>query len=155
MIMYSAKNAEGVSNIATPALDLGEETMIHYRLRLVAEWNHLVEKISVFEAGLDDFIYESVKTAIWTAHSGSNTSAPDTFLMEYARRGWLGGLTYHFVDLDQSAEDSLEIKDCGMYKKVMESVYENLGVNRFPNGEWAIVTQAAASERLKPYLHLM
>jgi hypothetical protein len=52
MVMYVSKDASGVSSVATPALDLAQAALSHYRLRLVTEWEHLLEKIAVFDADL-------------------------------------------------------------------------------------------------------
>jgi len=151
MIIYASKNANGVSSIATTALNFGEDVLKNYRLRIVTEWNHLVERIAVIDAGLDDFIFESVKTHVWLTHSQSNTLAPDTFLLEYITHGPSSSLVYHFVDTIKCAATALEVEDNGIYKNFFESIYGKLGVSPFPNGEWAVIGQQTAFDRVRHY----
>ncbi|MCX6970046.1 MAG: CpXC domain-containing protein [Verrucomicrobia bacterium] len=133
------------------SFSLVEEIIPHYRFRVVTEWNHLIEKIAVFDAALDDFVFEAVKTGIWVTHSKSNTLAPDTFLLEQATRNSQGELIYSFVDTLESATTSLEVNDSGIYQKLYETIYTERAVEPFPNGEWLIVNQQTASDRLKAF----
>ncbi len=41
--------------IPTETLDVSEKVLCNYNLRLVTSWNHLREKIGIFEDGLDDY----------------------------------------------------------------------------------------------------
>ncbi|MCX6968203.1 MAG: CpXC domain-containing protein [Verrucomicrobia bacterium] len=148
MIVHSTKDPQGISSISTLALDIGEELLPHYRLRIVTDWNHLIEKINVFDAGLDDLIFEAVKTQIWLKYSGTSSLAPDEFLAEDVMRDASGNLTYHFVDISKSTENAFEIDDCGMYEDLRNAIYNVYHAASFPHGEWVLVSQNSASERL-------
>lgn len=149
MIMFAAKDAHGVASIATPALDFSEEMLSHYRLRIVTEWDQLIERITMIDAGLDEFVFEGVRTRLWMEYSQSQTLVPDTFLLASVSRE--PALVWHFVDTARSTSTSFAIEDNGLYEMARDAMYLKRGVKPFPNGEWVIISQQTASERLREH----
>ncbi len=149
MIMLATKDGQGVASIATPALDFSAEMLSHHRLRIVTQWDHLIERITVIDAGLDEFVFEGVRTRLWMEYSQSQTLVPDTFLLASVSRE--PTLVYHFVDTARSTTTGFAIEDNGLYEMVREAIYVKRGVKPFPNGEWVVISQQTASERLREH----
>jgi len=147
MILHATSDSSGVSSIASRPLDICQEALLDYNLRIVGEWNHLLEKIVVFDAGLDDFVFEAVKTQVWLQYSHLSSLAPDTFLCESIVRDEKS-MRYQFVDTEISRENAFEMDDSGIYEELSNATYSVRKVNPFPKGEWALVTQQSASDRL-------
>ena len=119
----------------------------HYRWRIVTEWNHLIERTAVIDADLDDFIFELVKAHVWLAlsvvhvgprHFSSGARHPRTL-----RRSGLSLRRYRPVCYNRACSR-------GQWD-VSKALPRNLHDTRvipFPNGEWVVVTQQIASDRL-------
>ncbi len=120
--------------------DLSEEAKTEgYRLRIVSSYNALIEKIHVFDDGLEDAVIEVLKLALMT-----RSHAED--------EGKVQALFYLHTDADlllfRSWDEAHEWDDLYIPAESYESAAELLEDHLDPEGSWQIVNRERAAEYL-------
>ena len=98
---------DGTITLQGPALELASTVMPHYRLRIVNSRNQLIEKIRIFDDGLDDRIIEVIKFLLWGKIGGDMEPSEDRlfyakFLKRRIRKSQLA-----FVLLDDDNNETM------------------------------------------------
>ena len=115
-------------------LDISAKVTGNYRLRFVTSWSHLIEKIMIFDEGMDDRAIELVKFGLWVKHAPNDFSEINQFVFHRRRRKFpFGKLELIFLKLEEKHECLFPVPE-DAYLSAME-VVANFPLER----DWLLV----------------
>jgi hypothetical protein len=141
---------EGIRSLtaAPGAEELFGSAMADYRMRVVASRNELIEKIYVFEDGLDDRMIEMVKSCIWFQIRQQSRWDTAAVLLYTPRtsKGSDDALLFTLLDGDGQAYE-IPLSDIG---GLMNDLSSYLAGQPPPAG-WARIDRATGAELLQAF----
>lgn len=144
MVWLKFPDSEGKILMDSKPLETSAALSKNYKLRFVTTWRHLLEKISIFDANLDDRAIEFVKWGLWYKHAANDPSAINHLLFSQKKQSWLGKSTLIFIAGQESFSASEEA-----YASAMEVIS-----NFPPEKDWALVNHEHL-KNLHPELNSM
>ena len=126
--------------IPTETLDVSEKVLCNYNLRLVTSWNHLREKIGIFEDGLDDYPIETIKSVIGGKIFGTPKFGDEALFYLCTRQSSSGEseLVFQAFHGREHLADARFPLD--MYRTVRQEVIKKFG-RGWERGEWMTINQ--------------
>lgn len=129
-----------------PVIDMDEadkltQVMAGYRLRVVASFNQLLEKIYIFESSLDDRVVELLKASLWAQGACNTHLERDSLLFSHLEKDETGQpqaiILVQFTP-DGESQGFSAPWEIG-YQQAQGFLYGNLGVPAGDLPRWQIV----------------
>lgn len=144
MVWLRFSDSNGEILMDTKPLEVFASISKSYKLRFVTTWLHLLEKISIFDADLDDRAIEIVKWGLWYKQFASDPSAISHLVFNSKEKGGFSMPTLIFTAGNESFSVSEDV-----YLKALEIV------SNFPQEkEWVLVNREYL-KNLSPTLNSM
>lgn len=139
MIWWAPEAEHGERRNHFPELDRYAVNLSGYRLRLVPTVNRLLEKIFIFDNGLDDRALELLKRYIWSAYLEEKGVQNDCL--------YISGVDYEgeHPTIQVSAlapgrgEQTFSISGRGGYPRALEMLYDRFNVSVQEIASWRII----------------
>jgi hypothetical protein len=114
--------------------------MADYRLRLVTSWNELIEKVLIFDAGLDDRVLELFKIVVRTQLQKNEQPFLGPMLFAGIESRDQGPEAIGFVLLADERELAFEVPRA-QYDNVAASIHDKLPGPEVESGKWIRVDE--------------
>lgn len=122
-------------------MHLEGKTLTEYTLRFVTSYNQLIEKIKIFEAGLNDWTIEALKLALWYKKFPTTLMTNESVFFYAVEDNETANPKLRFGFFDQGQEIGQMVPPRTMYDGPLRAAGEDK-MREQGLGEWKLVNQS-------------
>jgi hypothetical protein len=135
------REVPGVPHFVHPLTTEFAKQLPDYTLRFVTSYNQLIEKITIFEADLIDWVIEALKLVLWYGKFPKTLLTNDSMFFHSAQDEKGGKSNLWFIFFDTAQRRGQMAAPRSMYDSPL-SAAEEAKMQQYGRGEWKLVNQS-------------
>ena len=140
MVWLKHPEDNGVMSMSDAPLDMTEQLMGSYHLRLTTSFGGLVEKIHCFDGDLDDRVVELLKTLVYHQLYGTELDHDADFFFVGIHKRFLRKREMSFVSVTSAGEQWYHVPFSPIYDRAAQQ-FREICKGPSATGEWLLVNQ--------------
>lgn len=140
MIWLKHPADSGVMTMLSEPLNLVEQTLREYQLRLVTKFGALIEKIHCFDNDLDDRVIELLKATVYHQLYAADLDCDAQFYFAGLQKSLLRKQEMNFVSVTSAGEQWYHVPFSPMYDAASQQLHR-ISRNPTPSNQWLLINR--------------